>query len=78
MERTTRRNAVLFYVNLRTRKFAIVADDGLADAVTPGYWKELSSGLRDDLLSTRYENALAIAIRTIGVTLAEKFPREIK
>ena len=74
MFRTNQRNGVLLYVNLRKRKFAIIGDEGIHKAVGGRYWEELSQALRDDLHSTHLENAIALAVRTIGLTLARFFP----
>ena len=78
MYRTNQRNAVLLYVNLRKRKFAIIGDEGIHQAVGGRYWQELSNALRDDLHSTHLENALALAVRTIGLTLARFFPAALE
>jgi uncharacterized membrane protein len=77
MQRTQRRNAVLIYLNLRTRDFAVVADEGALRALEPRYWDELGSMLRDDLLATHPENAIALAVRTVGASLARYFPHDI-
>jgi uncharacterized membrane protein len=74
MFRTSHRNAVLLYVNLRRRKFAIVGDTGIHQKIGQAYWEELAHTLREDLLSTHYENAIAIAVRTLGITLKTHFP----
>lgn len=77
LQRTSARNAVFFYVNLRARSFAIIADENAAKAVGNRYWEELGSMLRDDLLSTHPENAIALAVRTAGATLSRHFPPEL-
>lgn len=76
MTRTTHRNGVLIYVNLRTRRFAIAADVGAQEALGRRYWDELARALAEDLRSTHPENAIAIAVRTLGVTLHQHFPIE--
>ena len=74
MSRTTHRNAVLLYVNLRRRKFAMVGDVGIHAKIGQRYWEDLAKSLSEDLQSTHYENAIAIAVRTIGITLKTHFP----
>lgn len=76
MFRTTDRNAVLFYINPRKRKFAIVGDIGIHNVVGQKYWESLSATLRKDLRSTHPENAIALAVLQIGEILREHFPRE--
>lgn len=76
MARTMSRNAVLFYFNQRLRRFAIVADTGADAALGKAYWAGLGASLREDLLSTHFENAIAIAVRTLGISLSDHFPKE--
>jgi uncharacterized membrane protein len=75
MARTSARNAVLIYVNMRARKLAILGDEGIHRAVGSSYWIELANELKSDLLSTYYENAIAIAVLTVGATLKQHFPK---
>lgn len=74
MEKTTHRNAVLLYINLRRKKFAIVGDEGIHQKVGQKYWEELAQALAQDLRGTHSENAIALAVRTIGFTLQHYFP----
>lgn len=76
MTRTTHRNAVLLYVNLRRRKFAVIGDEGIHQAVGQKYWQDLAEQLRQDLHSTQMENAIALAVLTIGKTLRQFFPAD--
>ena len=76
MYRTAERNGVLLYVNLRKKKFAVIGDTGIQAKIGQSYWDDLAKSLREDLLSTHYENAIAFAVRTLGVTLKMHFPVE--
>lgn len=75
MGQTTHRNAILLYVNLRRKKFAIIGDEGIHQHVGQRYWDELVAELKKDLRGTHMENAIALAVRTIGVTLERYFPK---
>jgi uncharacterized membrane protein len=77
MSRTLDRNAVLLYLNLRKRRFAVVADEGIHREVGARYWEELAAHLREDLLSTHPENAIAITVKTLGATLSRYFPANL-
>ncbi len=77
MTQTTDRNAILIYVNIRLRKFSIIADEGIHRAVGQRYWDELAVNLKEDLLSTYFENAIALTIFTLGMTLEKYFPKEV-
>ena len=74
MTQTTHRNGVLLYINLRRKKFAVMADEGIHRIVGQRYWDELMVNLREDLLSTYFENAIAMAVFTVGTTLERHFP----
>ncbi len=72
--RTQHRNAVLIYVNLRRRKFAVLGDEGMHKAVGPLYWNELARELKQALLSTHPEVAIAHAVRHVGEVMRKHFP----
>lgn len=74
-------HSVLFYIQLRARKFLIVHDFGDAltgpgrDLVPPAhFWKVLSAELTTHLRSTQYERAIALTLRTLGMTLEKYVP----
>jgi uncharacterized membrane protein len=74
MERTALRNAVLLYVNLRRKKFAIYGDEGIHQSVGQRYWEKIARELTQDLRGTHHENAIAMAVEKIGDALAQYFP----
>jgi uncharacterized membrane protein len=74
MRRTTLKNAVLLYVNLRRKKFAIYGDEGIHHSVGQKYWERIARELSQDLRGTHHENAIALAVNKIGGALAENFP----
>ena len=75
MTRTTQHNAVLIYVNLRKRRFAIVGDSGIQAAVGQQYWEGLGRALSEDLRKyPKPEQAIAMAVTTLGATLQRYFP----
>lgn len=74
MSKTSHRNAILIYVNLRKRRFAIIGDAGIHHAVGQNFWESLSRQLRENLLSTHSEKAIALTIQSIGKVLKEHFP----
>ena len=38
------------------------------------YWNGLGEILKDDLLSTQFENAISLCVRTVGASLARYYP----
>lgn len=75
LTRTQDRNAVLIYLNRSTRRFAIIADEGIHRAVGQRYWDELAVNFREDLLSTYFENAVSLTVYTLALSLGKHFPR---
>jgi uncharacterized membrane protein len=74
MSKTPDRNAVLVYVNLRKRRLAVVADEGIHKRVGEHFWQEVADELRQDLRSTHFENAISAAVLRIGGALERHFP----
>jgi uncharacterized membrane protein len=76
MTRTSQRNAVLLYVNLRRRKFALVADEGIQKVLIQRYWDDLAKALKQNLRETHPERAIASAVIAVGIQLKRHFPAE--
>jgi uncharacterized membrane protein len=74
MSRTSQRNAVLLYVNLRKHKFAIYGDSGVHEKVGQVFWDRVLADLTQGLRSTHYEKAIAEAVVQIGAVLKTHFP----
>jgi uncharacterized membrane protein len=71
-----RLNAVLLYVNLRRKKFAVVGDDAAHRALGQRYWEDIARDLKHQLISTHPEKAIALWVRKLGHRLAMEFPRQ--
>ncbi len=78
MSKTTHRNAVLVYVNLRRRKFAVIGDSGFHSCLSEHYWEKIGKDLSANLRATHPEKAIAMTVRTIGDTLVHFFPLDPK
>lgn len=74
MTRTSQRNAVLLYVNLRRRKISVVGDKTAHEALGQRFWETLVHDLQQDLRATHHEKAIALAVTTIGDQLKKHFP----
>lgn len=75
MSQTRERNAVLLYVNLRRRRFAIYGDQAVHDRLGDPVWRKILATLREDLLGTHPERAVAQCVDLIGVVLGQLFPK---
>jgi len=77
MARTRERNAVLIYINLRCRRFAVLGDQSAERTLGQAYWRELAASLAEDLRSTDPERAIAQAITRLGEKLRLHFPKNL-
>jgi uncharacterized membrane protein len=74
MQKTEKRNGVLFYLALEDKKFAILGDAGI-NAVTPeNFWDEIRDIVLDYFKENKYADGLAKGIRMAGEALKEHFP----
>lgn len=67
---------VLIFVSLREDEAAIVADKGIADKVTPEYWRTLRENLVEALSQGKSAEGIIRAIEVVGQEMANHFPRE--
>ncbi len=74
MTRTKYRNGVLIFIGIRSRRFAILGDEGIDRKVPAGFWnsvvEETAKAFRED----RFADGLTGAIMKIGEKLREYFP----
>ncbi|RYZ66980.1 MAG: hypothetical protein EOP09_11795 [Proteobacteria bacterium] len=72
---STEHNAVLVYLNLRKRKFAVVAGSGIHAKLKQRYWDLLAEQFSEDLSSTHYENALTLVTYSLLETYKKHYAR---
>ena len=73
---TKRRNAVLIFVAYEDRKFAILGDTGINEAVPKGFWDGEVAELGKYLKAGRPVDGLCEIIARMGNRLSEYFPGE--
>ena len=73
---TKRRNAVLIFVAYDDRKFAILGDTGINDAVPEGFWDGEVEELGTYLKAGRPVDGICAIIARLGDRLSEYFPGE--
>ena len=73
---TKRRNAVLIFVAYEDRKFAILGDTGIHEAVPEGFWDGEVEELGRYLKAGRQVDGLCEIIARIGERLSQYFPGE--
>jgi uncharacterized membrane protein len=74
MAATERRNGVLVFLSLPSRKFAIVGDEGI-DRVTPAdYWESLRDAMAGRFATGRFCEGLLEILDRVESVLTENFP----
>ena len=73
---TKRRNAVLIFVAYEDRKFAILGDTGINEAVPEGFWDGEVEELGRYLSVGRQVDGLCAIIARMGERLSQYFPGE--
>ena len=74
MDRTRDRNAVLFLVVPRRRKFVVLGDVGIHEKVGQKTWDSVAHALEEHCRKGDLTGALEHGIREVGARLAEHFP----
>jgi uncharacterized membrane protein len=78
MHDTEHRNGVLFYVAMRSHRFAIVADKGINQVVPEGFWDEIKDLLHENFKKSAFTEGLAKGILMAGDQLKAHFPYQGK
>ena len=76
MFKTVQRNGVLFYAAIKSRKLAIVGDEGIHLRVEQVFWNELTGKILEYFAQNQYKEGLISGITAAGEKLKEYFPRQ--
>ena len=74
MYATEARNGVLIYVAYKSRKFAIIGDDGINRKVGADFWENEKDVLAGYLKAGQAADGLCEVIKMIGENLSQHFP----
>lgn len=74
MEKTENRNGVLFYLAVKNRKFAIIGDKGIHEAVTENFWDRIRNSMLNQFRENNFSEGLLEAIAETGLQLKKYFP----
>jgi uncharacterized membrane protein len=74
MEKTKSRNGVLIYLAVKNRKFAIIGDKGIHEAVTENYWDSVKNKMLNHFRENQFTDGLVEAITETGNKLKKYFP----
>ncbi|MDT0575392.1 hypothetical protein RM533_04250 [Croceicoccus sp. F390] len=74
--RTKGHTGIIIYLSLRERRAEILADQAIAGRVSEDVWGEAMAAMLFELKQGRTAPAMIVAVRQVGLVLAEHFPRE--
>lgn len=74
MHKTAARNGVLFYLATTSKKFAIVADEGINNVVADDFWDIIRDSMRHHFATGNFVAGLQAGITTTGEALKSYFP----
>ena len=72
--KTRGRTGVLLYLSLAERRAEIVADQAIAEKVTPDVWGDAMAALVEEVKAGRPGEGMALAVEKIGLVLAKILP----
>ncbi len=76
LEKTRDRNAVLFYIAHRSRKFGILGDEGIHRNVQEAFWHQLKEEMETYFKNGQYTEGLEYGILRAGEKLKHHFPHQ--
>jgi uncharacterized membrane protein len=76
MQKTDKRNGVLFYVAVNNRRFAVIGDIAINAVVPENFWDELKNLLLNHFREGRFTDGLVEGISMVGTHLKKHFPYE--
>ncbi|WP_207433598.1 TPM domain-containing protein [Sabulibacter ruber] len=74
MHKTKLRNGVLFYVAMKSHKFAVLGDAGINAVVPKDFWVEINKVVIADFKQSKYADGLSKGIKMAGEQLKSYFP----
>ena len=75
MAETQERNGVLIFVAPRTRKFAVIGDEGVHRKCGNKFWTALTAEMSDRFRESKFSEGIIHGVKSAGKILAEHFPR---
>ncbi len=74
MQQTKQRNAILFYLAIKSKSFAVWGDEGIHEVVGDLFWKEITDEAINCFQRGDYITGLEMAIGLCGEKLKAHFP----
>ena len=77
MKKTELRNGILFYIAVKSQKFAIIGDQGINATVPKDFWAEIKEKMRAHFQNEEFVTGLSEGIETTGKELKRHFPHHL-
>lgn len=74
MQKTDKRNGVLFYIAVKDHKFAILGDAGINSVTPDNFWDEIKETVLQRFKESKFAEGIAIGISLAGKALKQHFP----
>jgi uncharacterized membrane protein len=74
MQKTDKRNGVLFYLAVRNRRFAVIGDIAINAVVPENFWDDLKNLLLNYFRDEKFTEGLTEGITMVGTKLKMHFP----
>lgn len=74
MHKTQERNAVLIYIAVKDKQFAIYGDEGINKKVPHNFWDTIKEIILKNFKNKKYKQALVQGVTMIGNQLKSHFP----
>jgi len=77
MDKTELHNGVLFYLAIKSKKFAIIGDNGINKEVPEDFWENIKAEMTKNFAKGKYSKGLSEGIALAGTHLKKHFPHHI-
>lgn len=74
MDQTELRNGVLFFLAVKNKKFAIVGDKGINEAVPDDFWDSIRDKMKSHFVQGEFDLGICEGILAVGDKLKSYFP----
>jgi uncharacterized membrane protein len=74
MQKTEKRNGVLFYLAVKNRRFAVIGDTGINAMVKEDFWDDVKNLLLNHFRENQFTEGLIEGITKVGEKLKMNFP----
>lgn len=74
IHKTKARNGVLFYLAIKSKKFAILGDVGINEKVSENFWENIKETMSENFKNENFTEGLSRGIILTGEQLKKHFP----